>query len=53
MRLLVKPSKVDGTIPSSPSKSYTHRAMVLAQLADGKSTLRRVLLSGDTIATLR
>ncbi|MDH7507897.1 MAG: 3-phosphoshikimate 1-carboxyvinyltransferase [Methanomassiliicoccales archaeon] len=53
MKLLVKPSTVDGTIPSSPSKSYTHRAMVLAQLANGTSTLRRVLLSGDTIATLR
>jgi 3-phosphoshikimate 1-carboxyvinyltransferase len=53
LRLVVRPSSIEGTIPSSPSKSYTHRAMVLALLADGKSTLRNVLLSGDTLATLR
>lgn len=53
MRLLVRPSRAEGTIPSSPSKSYTHRALVLAMLASGRSTLRRVLLSGDTLATLR
>lgn len=44
---------MEGTIRSSPSKSYTHRAMVLALLADGTSKLRNVLLSGDTLATLR
>ncbi|MEM2979486.1 MAG: 3-phosphoshikimate 1-carboxyvinyltransferase, partial [Methanomassiliicoccales archaeon] len=52
MKLRVKQSSIDGTLPSSPSKSYTHRAMVLAQLADGRSILRKVLFSGDTIATL-
>ncbi len=44
---------MEGTIRSSPSKSYTHRAMVLALLAEGTSKLRNVLLSGDTLATLR
>ncbi|MDD1767294.1 MAG: 3-phosphoshikimate 1-carboxyvinyltransferase, partial [Methanomassiliicoccales archaeon] len=53
MRLVVRSSSIDGIVPSSPSKSYTHRAMVLALLADGSSTLRNVLLSGDTLATLR
>lgn len=37
---------------SSPSKSYTHRAMTLALLAEGTSVLRRPLLGEDTLATL-
>ena len=45
-------SDVHGTVPASPSKSYTHRAMILGLLADGTSVLERVLLSDDTLATL-
>ena len=52
MRLAVRPSTVGGTIQSSPSKSYSHRAVLLGFLADGRSTLRNVLLSGDTLATV-
>lgn len=52
MKLKVRPSTVEGGVLSSPSKSYTHRAMTLALLADGTSQLRRPLLSGDTLATL-
>jgi 3-phosphoshikimate 1-carboxyvinyltransferase len=53
LRLVVRPSEVSGTVPASPSKSYAHRAMIFAMLADGRSHLRNVLLSGDTLATLR
>ncbi len=52
MKLRVRPSTIEGEVSSSPSKSYTHRAMVLALLAEGTSHLRRPLLSGDTLATL-
>lgn len=52
MRLRVRPSSTEGGVMSSPSKSYTHRAMTLALLADGESLLRRPLLGEDTMATL-
>ena len=53
MRLIVRPSEASGTVAASPSKSYSHRALALGLLADGRSQLREVLLSGDTLATLR
>jgi 3-phosphoshikimate 1-carboxyvinyltransferase len=52
MKLLVRPSDIEGTLSASPSKSYTHRAMVLALLGEGTSRLDNVLLGGDTLATL-
>ncbi len=52
MRLLVRQSEIRGTLPASPSKSYTHRAMMLALLGHGTSRLDNVLLGGDTLATL-
>ncbi|OPY32432.1 MAG: 3-phosphoshikimate 1-carboxyvinyltransferase [Methanomassiliicoccales archaeon PtaU1.Bin124] len=52
MQLKVRPGRVSGELLASPSKSYSHRAMTLALLADGASRLRRPLLSGDTLATL-
>lgn len=52
MRLKVTASNVEGSVLASPSKSYTHRAMTLALLADGESVLRRPLLGEDTLATL-
>jgi 3-phosphoshikimate 1-carboxyvinyltransferase len=39
-------------ISCPPNKSYTHRAIFLASLAKGKSTIRNVLLSRDTLATI-
>jgi 3-phosphoshikimate 1-carboxyvinyltransferase len=53
MKLMVKPSVLNGAIQSSPSKSYSHRALAFGLLADGRSKLQNVLLSGDTLATLR
>lgn len=45
-------SKIEGVVKAPPSKSYTHRALLLACLADGKSQLRDPLYSADTMATL-
>lgn len=52
MRLKVSRSRANGSVMSSPSKSYTHRAMTLALLAEGTSVLRRPLMGEDTLATL-
>lgn len=41
-----------GVINAPPSKSYTHRAFVLASLAGGESRIRNYLISGDTLATV-
>jgi len=46
------PSRVSGTIRAPPSKSVTHRAVVLAALSSGSSQIRRPLRSQDTNATL-
>jgi 3-phosphoshikimate 1-carboxyvinyltransferase len=53
VKLIVKPSAVQGTLSSTPSKSHTHRALVLAGLANGETRLRRPLIGGDTQATVR
>lgn len=53
MKLVVRRSEASGTVRAPPSKSYTHRAIVLAGLSRGDSVLRRPLLSGDTLATLK
>ena len=46
------PSRVSGTIRAPPSKSVTHRAIVLTVLSSGSSQIRRPLRSEDTDATL-
>ncbi len=53
MKLVVRGSQADGSVQAPPSKSYTHRAIVLASLSHGDSRLKDPLLSGDTLATLR
>ncbi len=52
MRLRVHPSSVHGTVRAPPSKSYTHRAFLLAALSGGPCRVDRPLLSEDTEATL-
>lgn len=44
--------RVEGKVEAPPSKSYTHRAFILALLANGRSRIIRPLLSEDTLATL-
>ncbi|MBE43792.1 MAG: 3-phosphoshikimate 1-carboxyvinyltransferase [Thaumarchaeota archaeon] len=48
----VKRSKINGAITCPASKSYTHRAIAIASLVNGKSVLTNVLLSRDTLATI-
>src|SRR2546430_12481245 len=45
-------SRVSGTIRASPSKSVTHRAIVLAGLSTGTCRIRRPLKAEDTDATI-
>lgn len=52
MKCKVDKSTLSGTISCPPNKSYSHRAIFLATLASGKSTLENVLLSRDTLATV-
>lgn len=42
---------MERVVPAPPSKSYTHRALICAALADGASTLIRPLDADDTRAT--
>ena len=44
--------RIDGTVKAPPSKSYTHRAFIMALLADGISTIKDPLYSEDTLASL-
>ncbi len=48
----VRRSRISGTVSCPPSKSYTHRAIAIASLAVGDSTVRNPLLARDTIATI-
>ena len=52
MKCKVDKSRLSGIIKCPPNKSYSHRAVFLAALANGKSILRNVLLSRDTLATI-
>nr|WP_321423633.1 3-phosphoshikimate 1-carboxyvinyltransferase [uncultured Methanobacterium sp.] len=47
-----KASEIKGVVKAPPSKSYTHRALLVACLAKGESYLRDPLYSADTMATL-
>jgi len=48
----VEKSEISGNIVCPSNKSYTHRAIFLASLADGKSIIKNILRSGDTNATI-
>ncbi len=50
--LVEKAEGIRGVVKAPPSKSYTHRALLLACLAKGTSHLRDPLFSADTMATL-
>lgn len=52
MKILIHPSKLKGAINVPPSKSYTHRAIILASLASGNSTIKNALISEDTLTTV-
>lgn len=52
MNCRVEKSVLSGSIGCPPNKSYTHRAIFLASLVNGKSLIKNVLKSRDTIATI-
>ena len=52
MKLLVKPSRIRGSIAVTGSKSHTIRGIAAALMADGVSTLYAPLESADTRSTL-
>ncbi len=52
MKVRVDPSRLHGRLIAPPSKSYTHRAILLASLCEGKSKVISPLISRDTTATL-
>ncbi len=52
MKFRAEPSRVTGTVRAPPSKSYTHRAILLAALSGGPSRIARPLVSEDTEATI-
>ncbi len=41
-----------GAIRAPPSKSYTHRAVIMASLANGRSIIREPLVGADTLASI-
>lgn len=50
---LVPRGNISGKLRVPPSKSYTHRAVIMASLSDGTSVVRNPLLSRDTLATFQ
>ena len=52
MKLRITPSSVTGEVSAPPSKSYTHRAVIVASLATGESIIENPLLSDDTLYTI-
>jgi 3-phosphoshikimate 1-carboxyvinyltransferase len=47
VRIKTTPSSVTGEVSAPPSKSYTHRAVIVASLATGESIIENPLLSDD------
>lgn len=52
MNVTIYPSHIKGAIAAPPSKSVTHRAILLAGLADGSSTIKNCLIADDTTYTI-
>jgi 3-phosphoshikimate 1-carboxyvinyltransferase len=50
--IIVSKSLLNGSVRCPPSKSYTHRAVFISSLADGRSHIINPLISRDTIATI-
>ncbi|MCL2014279.1 MAG: 3-phosphoshikimate 1-carboxyvinyltransferase [Oscillospiraceae bacterium] len=52
MTVTFSPAKFAGEIIPPPSKCYTHRAMICAALAKGKSRISNIIFSDDMNATI-
>jgi 3-phosphoshikimate 1-carboxyvinyltransferase len=52
MKLIARKSHLKGTVSIPGSKSHTIRAVAIASLAEGKSLIRRPLISSDTLSAV-
>lgn len=52
MNVTIHPKKLSGEIVIPPSKSLSHRAIIAAGLASGRSVISNVLFSKDILATI-
>lgn len=52
MKVLIRPKKLSGKIDVVPSKSYSHRAIIAASLAEGRSIIKNVIFSNDILRTI-
>ncbi|MFX1237511.1 MAG: 3-phosphoshikimate 1-carboxyvinyltransferase [Promethearchaeota archaeon] len=53
MDLVINPTqRLNGTITAPGSKSYSHRAFIIASFAEGVSVIRNPLTSGDVSVTM-
>jgi len=52
MQLIVRKSRLKGSVKIPGSKSHTIRAVAIASLAEGASTIRSPLGSGDTLSAV-
>ncbi len=52
MRVKITPSLATGVVPAPPSKSYTHRAVILASLAAGETRIENPLAADDILYTI-
>jgi 3-phosphoshikimate 1-carboxyvinyltransferase len=52
LKIKISPSEAKGRVEAPPSKSMTHRMVILGALADGRTTIRHPLVCDDTISTL-
>lgn len=52
MRVDIEAGGVRGCVAAPPSKSYAHRMMICAALADGESVIEGIIPSEDMLATI-
>jgi len=52
MDIKIYPSRLEGTVKIPSSKSYSHRMLICAGLADGESTIKGISFSKDIDATI-
>jgi 3-phosphoshikimate 1-carboxyvinyltransferase len=52
MQLIVRKSRLKGSVVIPASKSHTIRAVAIASLAEGESNIRRPLMSSDTMSAV-
>lgn len=52
MKVTINPGRAVGRVSAPPSKSFAHRMIICAALAEGRSCVRGVSQSEDMLATL-